>query len=137
MRQLQDYFERIEASMAAGDTLLARRDPSQTETIKAKCTEAALLIGSYHMFVHREVFEPLMSTPDERIRNHVVTLKTECIALTEDLRVGVKAMAVPDAPFDYDAVCARVEWYNGRVRKHIVAIRQLLDAPCGIVLRAA
>lgn len=137
MRQLQDYLDRIEASMAAGDALLARGDPAQAGTIKAKCTEAALLIGSYHMFVHRAVFEPLMNSPDERIRQQVCTLKTECIALTEDLRAGVKNLAAQDAPVDYDAVRARVEWFNGRVRRHIVAIGKLLESPGGAFLRAA
>lgn len=123
--------------MAGGDAILAQRDPEKGDRVKAKCTEAALLIGSYHLFVHREIFEPLMANGDERVRQQVCILKAECILLTEDLRVGVKAFAAQDATVDYEAVHARVEWFNGRVRRHIVAIKHLLASPDAVLLRAA
>ena len=121
MRLLQDYLDRIEASMAGGDAILAQRDPDKGDRVKAKCTEAALLIGSYHLFVHREIFEPLMANGDENVRQQVCILKAECISLT----------------VDYEAVHARVEWFNGRVRRHIVAIKHLLASPDAVLLRAA
>lgn len=137
MRLLQDYLDRIEASMAAGEVILARRDPAQAATVKAKCTEAALLIGSYQMFIHREVFEPLMASPDELVRRQVCALKAECIALSEDLRSGVKTMAARETPIDHDAIRARVEWFNGRVRRHIAGVTLLLDSSGGVLRRAA
>lgn len=137
MRLLQDYLDRIEASMVAGEDILARRNASQAASVKAKCTEAALLIGSYQMFVHREVFEPLMASPDDLVRRQVCALKAECIALSEDLRAGVKTMAAREAPMDHDALQARVEWFNGRVRRHIAGVTLLLDSPGGALRRAA
>jgi L-ribulose-5-phosphate 3-epimerase UlaE len=137
VRLLQDYLDRIEASMAKGDEILSQRDPAKGDRVKAMCTEAALLIGSYHLFVHREIFEPMMTSGDDRVRKQVCILKAECISLTEDLRVGVKALAAHDVILDYDAVHAGVEGFNGRVRRHIVAIKQLLASPDGSLLLAA
>lgn len=137
MRLLQDYLDRIETSMDAGEVILARRDPSQASTVKAKCTEAALLIGSYQMFVHREVFEPLMASSDEHVRRQVCALKAECIALSEDLRAGVRTLAGQDTPMDLDAIQARVEFFNGRVRKHIAGVVRLLNSSAGVLRRAA
>jgi hypothetical protein len=97
VRLLQDYLDRIEALMAGGDEILSQRDPARGDEVKAKCTEAVVLIGSYHLFVHREIFEPMMASGDDRIRKQVCILKAECISLTEDLRVGVKALAAHDA----------------------------------------
>lgn len=136
MRTIQDYFDRIEASMAAGDATLARRDPAQAETIKAKCTEAALLIASYNLYVHRAVFEPLMDSPDAAVRKRVCLLKAECIAVTEDLREGVKALAARETPIDFDALSARVEMFNARVRRHIASVVDLLGSPGGLRIAA-
>lgn len=137
VRTIRDYFERIETSMAAGEAILARRDPSQASTVKAKCTEAALLIASYQMHVHRAVFEPLMTSADDTVRRQVCLLKAEGIGLTEDLRVGVKALAVQDAPIDFAAITSRVTQFNTRVRAHIAAVTALLDAPGGALREAA
>ena len=125
MRLLQDYLDRIEALMAGGDEILSQRDPAMGDQMKAKCTEAVVLIGSYHLFVHREIFEPMMASGDDRIRKQVCILKAECISLTEDLRVGVKVLAAHDATLDYDAVHAGVEGFNDRVRRHIVATQAI------------
>lgn len=137
MRLLQDYLDRIEASMVAGEVILAKRDPALAGTVKAKCTEAALLIGSYQMFIHREVFEPLMGSPDEQVRRQVCALKAECIALSEDLRAGVKTLAARETPLDHDAIQARIEWFNGRVRRHIAGVVLLLNSPGSALRRAA
>ncbi|KQS02948.1 hypothetical protein ASG11_00530 [Sphingomonas sp. Leaf357] len=137
MRKLQDYLDRIESSIAAGEAVLAQRDPLLTGTVKAKCTEAALLIGSYQMFVHREVFEPLMTSPDDRVRRQVYALKAECIALSEDLRTSVRTLVARETPMDQDAIQARVEWFNVRVRRHIAGVLLLLDSPGGALRRAA
>ena len=141
VRVLQDYLDRIETAMVAGEAILARRDPADAQRIKAGCTDAASLIGTYHLFVHREIFEPLMAraeaSRDDALRREVCLLKAECISLTEDLRTGVKTMAALDEPLDHDAVRARVEWFNGRVRRHIASITQLLATPDAALRRAA
>ena len=136
MRTIQEYFERIETSMAAGELVLSARDPAQGDLAKAKCAEAASLIASYNLHVHRTVFEPLMESPDAVVRKRVCLVKAECIALTEDLRVAVKALTERETPLDFDALSGRVEMFNARVRRHMTAVAELLGAPATVRLAA-
>jgi hypothetical protein len=136
LRTIREYFERIEASMVAGEVILARRDPADAGTVRAKCTEAALLIASYQLHVHRAVFEPLMASADEGVRRQVVRLKAEGIALTEDVRIDIKGMAGRETPIDYAFIMPRIAQFNARVRRHMAAVLVLLDAPGGALLDA-
>ena len=123
--------------MAAGEVLLARQDPSEAATVKAKCTEAALLIASYQLHVHRAVFEPLMQCKDDAVRRRVCLLKAECIGLTEDLRTSVKTLATQEMPVDHATIALRVSDFNARVRRHIAAVRMLLASSGSTLRRAA
>lgn len=94
------------------------------------------MIASYNLYVHRAVFEPLMDNPDAAVRRRVCLLKAECIALTEDLRAAVKALAAREISIDFDALSGRVEMFNARVRRHIAAVVELLGSPDGLRVAA-
>lgn len=124
---LEDYHARIEKMMAEGEGWMAARDPATEDLVKRRIADSALLIASYQLFVHREVFLPLIEQGDASTRARVNEIKVECIALTEDLRFNVRDFIarVNDTPLDWDAVQAKVAWFNGRVRAHIANVRQM------------
>jgi len=128
MQTLEDYYARIEAMMAEGEVWMRDRDPATEDLVKRRVADSALLIASYQLFVHREVFMPLLEGADASTRARVNELKVECIALTEDLRFNVRDFVgkVKDAPLDWDTVAAKVAWFNGRVRTHIANVRQMM-----------
>jgi hypothetical protein len=125
---LEEYHAKIEQMMAEGDALVAARDPATEEAVKRRIADSALVIASYQLFVHREVFAPMLADADAGTRARISELKVECIALTEDLRFNVRDFIgrVQDAPLDWDAVAAGVAWFNGRVRTHIAQVRQMM-----------
>ncbi|WP_375397010.1 hypothetical protein [uncultured Sphingomonas sp.] len=136
-RTLEDYHARIEAHMAEGDSLLAARDPAIVSHVRQRIADAAVLIASYQLFVHREVFAPLLDHPDAAARARVTEIKAECIALTEDLRFNVKEFLARDQVLDWDLTAARVAWFNKRVRGHIASVGRLMAGPLGPAERAA
>ena len=127
--KLQDYHNRIEAMMAQGDALVAARDPATLAEVKRRAGESALVIASYQLFIHREVFRPLLERADPAARARINEVKVECIALTEDLRCNARDFLAKEGALDWEVAAARVAWFNGRVREHIAAVRALMEHP--------
>lgn len=125
---LEEYHVKIERMMAEGDALVAARDTASEDLVKRRIADSALVLASYQLFVHRQVFAPMLDRGDARTRVRANELKVECIALTEDLRLNVRELMAraDDAPLDWDAVSAGVAWFNGRVRAHIAQVRQMM-----------
>ena len=136
-QRLEEYYGQIEAMMAEGEALVAARDPATARLVKRRIADSALLIASYQMFVHREVFAPLHNDGDASQRARINEIKVECIALTEDLRFNIKDFLANDAPFDWGATAARMSWFNDRLRKHITDVRTLISPDVSDKQRAA
>ncbi|THD37970.1 MAG: hypothetical protein E7773_03060 [Sphingomonas sp.] len=124
---LDDYYAEIEGMITEGEALTAARDPASTRRLKRRVADSMLLVASYQLFVHRHVFAPLLDDGDPALRSRVNEVKVECIALTEDLRFNVKDFLADETPLDWDVVTAKMGWYNGRLRKHIAEVRQLMS----------
>ncbi|MFA5968634.1 MAG: hypothetical protein WC816_05255 [Sphingomonas sp.] len=124
---LENYIEKLEGAMAEGDVLLAARDPSRAERVRERCTDAVALVCAYQIFVHRELFEPLMRGGDESQRHTACELKAECIMLTDELRTGIKNFMAQEMPFDWDYLSSRVQHFNMVVRSHIARVRALMS----------
>lgn len=127
-QELEEYYARIEAMMAEGEGWMAVRDPETTELVKRRIADSALLIASYQLFVHREIFVPMLQDADAATRARINELKVECIALTEDLRFNVRDFIAraDEAPLDWSTVAGKVAWFNGRVRAHIANVREMM-----------
>lgn len=133
-----DYFlVKLETSMADGAVLLASRDDAQTLIVRQRCVDAVMLVGAYQLFVHRELFEPLMRDGGDYHRRAACDLKAECIMLTQDLRDSVKAFMADDAPLDWDQLTARVHGFNAVVRAHIAKVRALTASMAALPAWAA
>jgi len=125
-RTLEQFHAELEAMMARGDALLATRDPARSAAVKESVAAAVALVAAYQLFVHRELFAPMLAAADDGMRGRITELKVECIALTEDLRFNAAGFLASDAPLDWDGLSVRVAWFNGRVRDHLARVRALL-----------
>lgn len=132
---LEDYHDRLETMMAAGEAIMAARDPATESTVKRRIGEAALVMASYQLFVHREVFVPLLEHADPVTRARITEIKVECIALMEDLRFNTRDFMAREGPLDWAHTAGRVNWFNDRTRKHIAAVRALTVSPTGAFVR--
>lgn len=126
-RTLDDYHAELEAIMTAGDVLLATRDAANTNVVKQRIGEAMMVLASYQIFVHREVFAAIPADAAPGLAARITELKVECIALTEDLRFNVRDFLASDAPIeDWPRLALRVAWFNRRVREHLHRVHQAL-----------
>ncbi|MGJ3647507.1 hypothetical protein ACLB0R_03395 [Sphingomonas sp. GlSt437] len=125
-QRLDGYFAKIEASMVEADALLATRDPALSNRIRQKCVDAGVLVSAYQLFVHRELFEPLMRDGDAYQRKLACELKAECIALTDALRTAIKNFMAQELPFDWNSLAERIQHHNRIMRAHIARVRTLL-----------
>jgi len=124
-RTLNDYLDRIEAAVDEGDALLRRPQGHSTRAAVQKCVDAALLIGAYQLYVHRELFDPLARHPDEQVRAAVREIKVEGIALGENLRVAVRGLATGSGEPEPATIAAQARIFNPLVRAHIAKVRDL------------
>jgi len=134
---LARYVSKLERSMAEGDALMAARDPATAARTRQRCIDAVMLVGAYQLYVHRELFEPLMRSGDERQRKMACELKAECIALTDALHKGIKNFMAQEMPFDWEYLAGRVEGYNSIMRTHLAKVRSLATTIEGDAARAA
>jgi len=125
---LEEFHAKIEHMMAEGDAWLIARGAASDDLVKRRIADSVLVLASYQLFVHREVFAPMLEHADARTRARVTELKVECIALTEDLRFNVRELMAraDDAPLDWDMIASGVGWFNRRVRAHIAQVRQMM-----------
>ena len=124
---LEAYHAEIEAMIVEGEALVAVRDPATAKRVKRRVADSMLLVASYQLFIHRNVFAPLLGQSDPAMRSRVNELKVECIALTEDLRFNVKDFLADQAPLDWDLTAAKMAWFNGRLKTHIADVRALMS----------
>lgn len=124
---LEAYHAEIEAMIVEGEALVAVRDPATAKHLKRRIADSMLLVASYQLFIHRNVFAPLLGQADPAVRARVNEVKVECIALTEDLRFNIKGFLADESPLDWDSTAAGMAWFNGRLKKHIADVRQLMS----------
>jgi len=124
---LEAYHAEIEAMIAEGEALVAARDPATERHLKRRVADSMLLVASYQLFVHRQVFAPLLGQGDPAVRARINEVKVECIALTEDLRFNVKDFLADETPLDWGVTATKMAWFNGRLNKHIAEVRQLMS----------
>ena len=74
---LEEYHAKIERMMAEGDALVAARDPASEDAAKRRMSESALVMASYQLFVHRQVFAPMLEHADAATRARVNELKVD------------------------------------------------------------
>ena len=137
--QLSDPIANPNQNEYAGNTTTAQPlgfSARPCDAIRLLFSSRWLLVASYQLFVHREVFAPLLEQPDPARRAKVNEIKVECIALTEDLRFNVKDFLADETPLDWDVVTAKMAWFNGRLRKHIADVRQLMSPDLSDIDRA-
>ena len=134
---LEAYHAEIEAMIVEGEALIAARDPATARHVKRRIADSVLLIASYQLFVHRQVFAPLLDQADQSLRSRINEVKVECIALTEDLRFNVKDFLLDRSPLNWDLTATKMAWFNRRLKKHIADVRQLMSPDLSDKQRAA
>ena len=125
---LEAYHAEIEAMIVEGEALVAARDPATAKRAQAprRRFDAA---GRVVPIVRPPpaCSRRCSARPIRRCASRVNEVKVECIALTEDLRFNVKDFLADETPLDWDVTAAKMAWFNGRLKKHIADVRQLMS----------
>jgi hypothetical protein len=96
LQTLEGYHAEIEAMIVEGEVLVAARDPATARRVKRRVADSMLLVASYQLFVHRNVF-------------------------------NIKDFLADETPLNWDITQAKMAWFNGRLKKHIADVRQLMS----------
>ena len=124
LRTLSGYQDRMLEVTGRARTNLMERGPEAAADLDRARMEMAQLMASYQLFVHRQIFEPLIATGELDEVSAAKALKVECIALAEEFRDYTKYWASQDVAArwtDYKpialAMIARVRSHAGNVRR--------------------
>lgn len=121
---LATYHEQMTAAVERGEALLKAGPPGvNVAELSPIRLQMAQIITSYQLFVHREVFEPLIRSGNAGWAEKARALKTDCILLAEDFRAFVRVWATKDAVAHWDEYRPAAAAILGRIRAHIAAVR--------------
>jgi hypothetical protein len=105
------------------ETLLNRIEPQDASELTRLRLELARVMTAYQLFVHREVFEPLIRTGTPAEAGHARAMKIECIMIAEEFRAFAQLWAQVDiGPRWKDYRVAGLDFAR-RIRAHIEHVR--------------
>lgn len=122
LRTLDDYFDRMLAINADAERHVLG-GAENAATLARLRREQAQTMTSYQLYVHRELFEPLIAggVPADVARARA--LKVECISLSEDFRAYSRRWTEQN-PADHWAIYrAGALEMTARVREHVANVR--------------
>lgn len=125
---LREFLDRMTTIASRAEEHLASISPVCVADLGKARAEQARIITSYQLFVHREVFEPLMKagTPAEVAR--VKQLKTECIMLAEDFRAYTRAWTIDAVAKDWPTYRISALEFVARIKQHAANVKETAPA---------
>jgi hypothetical protein len=119
---LRDFLDQMWAITVASERDLRETGPQSAPELGARRLRMAHLLTSYQLFVHREVFEPMIRSESEVDRKRACEMKVECIVLAEEFRAFARLWATADLVKRWaDYQPAGLEFLD-RIRAHIARV---------------
>lgn len=128
---LGEFLDRMTAISVSGDEYLASPTPAGLDDLSRTRAEQARIITAYQLFVHREVFEPLIASGSPEQVRRAKELKIECIMLAEEFRAFARCWAPDGVSGQWDAYRAAALDFSARIRTHARNIRMSAPAYLG------
>jgi hypothetical protein len=103
---------------------LSARAPSGVAELARARAEQARTITSYQLYVHREIFDPMMRSGTVEQVAKAREMKVECIMLAEDFRAFARRWQIDNVLSEWDAYRPAALDLRDRVRGHITNMRR-------------
>ncbi|MBV9842757.1 MAG: hypothetical protein JOY99_14685 [Sphingomonadaceae bacterium] len=124
IEQLIDFHGRMFAVTEQVEPYL-RGEAADPLQVGAARLRQARLITAHQLFVHREVFEPIIACGSLAQVGHAKALKVECIALAESFRLYARRWALEDVEAHWSEYQPTALSFIDRIRGQITNITAL------------
>jgi hypothetical protein len=125
---LGNYQDQMWAIAVDSEARLAQPIPQDPGEIARLRLEMARVMTAYQLFVHREVFEPLIRTGSPAEANQARAMKSECILIAEEFRAFVHLWTAADIGARWRDYRAAALDFSRRIRAHIEHVRTMAPA---------
>lgn len=121
---LQDYLDKMLAIMLRIEPHLVGAAPASTAELAQARAEQARTIIAYQLYVHREIFEPMIRNGSPAQIARARAMKVECIMLAEDFRAFARLWNVDNALDQWPVYQSAALALRDRIRAHIDHVKK-------------
>jgi hypothetical protein len=121
---LEHYLDRILSITDTVEKHLPTLPPDDTAIIDAGRLTMARLLTAYQLFIHRELFEPLLESGNRADVSCARELKAECIGLADSFRIHARKWALQKPLDRWDEYQPASLCMLKRVRQHAFRVRR-------------
>ena len=132
---LRLYHDRVDALAREAETLLREGSKAGLPRVAKLRVDQGLAMAAYQLFVHRELFEPLIRTGSPPQIEGAKALKVECVVLSGTFCRHAQYWSKRDPGDEWDDYRAAALSMIAAIRGHIARVQHEL-APA-LALRAA
>lgn len=126
MKRLCLYHDQMLSIMADGEQIIYRfADQPDLATLNSRRQTMVQVLTSYQMFVHRELFEPLLANGSASQISQVKLIKAECVALVEAFRAFFREWMGDAVVRQWDIYKQAARGMMDRIKRHIAEVRQI------------
>lgn len=126
LSRLADYHARISAAADRTEQIVRHAGEDVPADLNGSRMMMAQLMGSYQLFLHREIFEPVIAggTPAEIV--HAKSLKVECVLFADELHSYMKSWNPADVQARWPSYRAAALTVLGRIRIHMKRVERVV-----------
>ncbi len=122
---LDDYLDKMLAITFRVEPHISGRTPSCVAELANARANQARPITAYQLYVHRELFEPIMHTGRADQIAAAREMKVECIMLAEDFRAFARQWHIDNVLSEWHVYQPAALALRDRIRSHISHVRKL------------
>lgn len=116
--RMLELTRRVEGNLSTGG-------PQAICDLERDRSAMAMLMASYQLFVHREVFEPMLASGVAADVAQARSMKIECIALAADFIAYAKHWSAQDIQSQWSLYVPQARCMVRRIRDHARGVRRV------------
>jgi hypothetical protein len=128
LSKLADYHARIAAAADRTEQIVRAGGDDAPARLNSSRMMMAQVMGSYQLFLHREIFEPVISSGTSAEIGYVKNLKVECVIFADELHSYMKSWNPADVLACWPSYRAAALAVLGRVRIHMRRVEREVAA---------
>jgi len=121
---LQEYLDKMLAITLRIEPHLIGPAPAGTAELAQARAEQARTITAYQLYVHREIFEPMIRNGSPVQIGRARAMKVECIMLAEDFRAFARLWNVDNALDQWPVYQSAALALRDRIRAHVDHVKK-------------
>lgn len=124
---IEQFRNRLLAVTSSVDPHPARPTVDGIAELDRTRAEITRTLNSYNLFLHREIFTPILETGSPGEISAAREIKIECIGLTEEFRVFTAKWRTADAESNWDSYQPAAHAFRQRIIAHVEQVTRLAE----------